>query len=148
MRRRRRADDDWPYNLRRLSLFRDCPDEELHDICNLFTWVRLRPGSVLIREDRPGMEFVVIADGSVGVTRGQLHCTKVLSVLGPGDFVGEMALLDGTLRSATVTAITTVSLFVATPGEFHVLLQRSPSVEQKVTRADLERGATNLLDVA
>jgi CRP-like cAMP-binding protein len=146
--RSRRRQASWPYTLSNLALFAECTPAELEAFVNLFTCVRLRPGTVLMREERRGREFMVIEDGFVIVTQGRDSDTRVLSVLGPGDFVGEMALLDRTLRTATVTTITPVTLYVSTPSEFLGVLAHSPSVEEKVTRADLERGAENLLAAA
>jgi CRP/FNR family cyclic AMP-dependent transcriptional regulator len=98
-----------------------------------------------MREHDYGSEFVIIKDGLVGVSRGRDVETRLLSVLGSGDFVGEIALLERAPRSATVTALTEVSAYVSTPYEFRGLLAQAPSLEEKIIEAELTRRAENLL---
>ena len=109
------------------------------------TGVIIKPGTTVMREQTYGSEFVIIEDGLGGVSRGQDFETRLLSVLGSGDFVGEISLLERTPRSATVTALTEVRAYVSTPSEFRGLLAHSSSFEEKVVEADLARCAANLL---
>jgi CRP/FNR family transcriptional regulator, cyclic AMP receptor protein len=86
---------------------------------------------VLCNEGDVGHEFFVIVDGKVEVTRnGQRVAAR-----GGGEFVGEIALLEETPRTATVTAKTPVRLFVLTRKDFRHLVNENPSVERKVLRA-------------
>ena len=110
--------------LRGVSLFRLCTDKELKDIASLADESKLSAGHVLIKEGAVGEEAFVIIDGTAEVTlRGEK-----LGKLGPGDAVGEMALLDVSPRSATVTALTDMKVFVLEPRSFGELLNRHPSV--------------------
>ena len=72
---------------------------------------------VLMREGDVGNEFFVIDAGTAEVTRGGEHVAD----LGPGDFVGEMALLEADRRNATVTATSDMSLIVMTRSGFRSL---------------------------
>jgi len=138
----------WPYTLRRLAFFADCSPDQLETVGRFLTAVTIQPGTTVMREQTYGTEFVIIEDGLVGVHQGRDFEARLLSVLGSGDFVGEIALLERTPRSATVTALTEVRAFVSTPSEFRGLLAWAPSLEEKVVEADLARCAANLLGAA
>ena len=102
------------------------------------------PGTVLVREGERAHEFFVIVEGKVEVTRGG----KRVAMRGGGEFVGEIALLEQTPRTATVTAKTPLRVFVLTGKDFRDLVKESPAVERKVLRAlarrvvELSRDAT------
>ena len=114
--------------LRRVGLFSACSRKELNEVASLATPVEATEGEVLAREGKPGSELFVIASGSARVTlRG-----KDLATLYPGDAFGEMALLDGGPRGATVTATTPMSLYVLGPREFSTLLEGVPSIGRKI----------------
>ena len=94
-----------------------------------------------MREGTTGHEFIVIAEGDAAVrVEGSV---APLAVIGPGGFVGEMALLNHEPRSATVTAITPLSIFVSSHREFNELLRAAPSISEKITSASQERRARN-----
>ncbi len=85
-------------------------------------------GSIVTRTGDPGDEFFVLVDGSVTVEisprkRGRLR---------PGDFFGEMSLLDGEPRSATVRAETDVRLLVIQRRNFQSLLREVPELSHRV----------------
>lgn len=114
--------------LRRVGLFSACSRKELKEVASLATPVEATEGEVLAREGKPGSELFIIAAGSARVTlRG-----KDLANLYPGDAFGEMALLDGGPRGATVTAETPMSLYVLGPREFSTLLESVPAVGRKI----------------
>jgi CRP-like cAMP-binding protein len=79
--------------------------------------------SKVAREGDPHREFMVIVEGKAEVTRhGQYIAT-----LGPGDFVGEMSLLDRTERVATVTAVEPSTLLLMTGANFDMILRDQPA---------------------
>lgn len=120
--------------LRSVKLFRLCKDKELGDIASLADEAKIAAGQVLTTEGTPGRECFIIASGRAAVTlRGES-----LGEVGPGDAVGEMALLDISPRSATVTAITDMEVFVLELRSFGELLERHPSVA-KLMLAELAR---------
>jgi CRP/FNR family cyclic AMP-dependent transcriptional regulator len=130
-----------PDTLGELDLFAACSPAELQRVESLTTAVTLPAGHVLIREGTIGHEFIIIAEGDalVEVERS----VAPLALIGPGGFVGEMALLDHEPRSATVTAITPVSILVSSDQEFVDLLRAAPSISEKITRTARERRARN-----
>jgi len=122
-----------------LDLFADCTRTQLHQIAALTTGLHIPKGHVLIRQGSLAGEFIVIHSGSATVTRavngGVVHVADV----GASDFLGEMALLNGTRRTATVTAATDLDVLVSSVGEFRSILELAPSVARKVRRASLAR---------
>jgi CRP/FNR family cyclic AMP-dependent transcriptional regulator len=115
--------------LRSVGLFADCSTRELQRIARICTRDQADKGTVLTKQGDAGRECFVIADGSAAV---EIDGRDVATV-GPGDCVGEMALLDGGPRTATVTARTPMTMYVLTAAEFRTLLDASPSILRKMT---------------
>jgi CRP-like cAMP-binding protein len=126
--------------LRDLELFADCTPAELEAIDSLATRLRVDQGQVLLHEGRRDRQFMVIVEGQVGVSRGQ---GAPIAVLRRGDFVGEIAMLTGEARSATVTALTPLELLVCNAWEFDALLRTAPSVKDKLVAAAVSRITAN-----
>ena len=126
--------------LRDLELFADCDSAELTCVDSLVTRLRLEQGRVLLREGARDRQFIVIVEGQIGVNR---HQGAPIAVLSPGGFVGEMALLTGEGRSATVTALTPVEILVCNAREFGTLVETAPSVKDKVVAAAASRSVAN-----
>ena len=97
-------------HLKSIPLFADIPDEELAKIATFAQEVTVEAGRELVREGDFSYEFMAIEDGEAEVTRHGEHVAN----LGPGDFFGEMGLLEKTLRNATVTAKTPMKLVTLT----------------------------------
>ena len=111
-------------------LFSGCDNKEIAQIASLTTEVDIPEGKVLAREGEPGREFYVILDGKADVQIGD----KQVATLGPGDFFGEMALLDQGPRVATVTASSNMEVAVLDPREFVSLIEEHPGVARKVLK--------------
>jgi CRP/FNR family cyclic AMP-dependent transcriptional regulator len=123
--------------LRRAPLFEGLSKKELTQLARASEDVEVEPGKVIVKEGETGQEFFVIVDGKLEVTRkGRRVATR-----GPGDFVGEIALLEDVPRTATVSAETPVRFFVLTRRDFRRLLNDNPGVERKVLRALAKRVA-------
>jgi CRP-like cAMP-binding protein len=123
--------------LKRAPLFEDLSKKELTTLASATDDLALEPGTVLCREGRIGTEFFVIVDGDAEVTQGG----KRIATLSGGDFVGEIALLTTTKRTATVTVTTPLRCFVLTQSAFRRVLADSPSVQVKVMKSLAERVA-------
>jgi CRP-like cAMP-binding protein len=118
-----------------IRLFSACSREELAKLAQLFDEVERPAGSVLVREGDPGSEFYVIVDGTATATVGD----KYVATLQPGDFFGEMSLLDRAPRAATVTADFDLELLVADARSFAALVDAAPSVGMRMMRMMSER---------
>lgn len=121
--------------IRKVPLFAECSKQELAEVAHLADEIDLPEGSKLTREGSAGHEFVVLVEGTADVVHGD----KVIAEIGPGDFVGEMALLTGEPRSATVVATSPVRALILAHHSFNALMADSPSVKEKVTRSAQER---------
>jgi CRP-like cAMP-binding protein len=121
--------------LKNVPLFAGCSKTELQRIASLADELDLGDGATLIREGERGREFIVIAEGTVKVTRNG----KELRELGAGEFIGEIALVADVPRTATVTATSPVRLLVVTDRAFRGLLEQMPSIAKKVLQSLGER---------
>ena len=117
--------------LKRAPLFEGLSRKELVLLARVTEDLEVPAGKVLCREGETGQEFFVIVEGKSEVTsKGKRVATR-----GDGDFVGEIALLEDTKRTATVTAKTPLRLFVLTRQDFRRLVNENRSVERKVMQA-------------
>ncbi len=121
--------------LKRAPLFARCSKKELAGIALLADEVDLREGKVLTREGERGREFFVLIDGTADVHRRG----KKVNTLKDGDFFGEIALVSGRPRTATVTTTSPVRVLVVTDRAFGGLMRTSPSIQLKVLKALAER---------
>jgi CRP/FNR family transcriptional regulator, cyclic AMP receptor protein len=119
--------------LKSLPLFKDVPDEELVQIAGFAQEVNVEEGRELVREGDFSYEFMAIEEGEAEVTREGGHVAD----LGPGDFFGEMGLLEKTLRNATVTAKTPMKLVTLTGWDMKRMERHIPEAIERV-RATLE----------
>jgi CRP-like cAMP-binding protein len=112
------SDADIQERLRSVPLFSGLTAKQLRRIAGAGKRVELPEGRVVAREDQMGEGFHVILEGSVSIS---VHGEDKGS-LGPGKFFGEMSLIDGKPRSATVTVMEPTTTFALTSWEFHPLL--------------------------
>lgn len=115
-----------PYvqQLRSLRPFVACTDADLSYIDRRLAGSTARAGDLLTSEGEAGREMVVIVEGSAVIYVG----TRLVARLGPGDVIGEVALLDHDSRTATAIAETDVVALVASASEFAEILAHVPAV--------------------
>jgi CRP/FNR family transcriptional regulator, cyclic AMP receptor protein len=114
--------------LQDVSLFSGCSKSELARIAALTTELAAGPGQVLTKQGDIGREFFVIVEGTATASRKG----KQLAKFGPGSFFGELALLDGGERTATVVADSQMRLLVLSQQEFANLYFLVPTVARKI----------------
>ncbi|MBI3648892.1 MAG: cyclic nucleotide-binding domain-containing protein [Actinobacteria bacterium] len=117
--------------LRNVPIFSDCTPKDLAAVARGLKEVRHRAGAQIAREGDPGVGLFVIVEGTATVSIGG----KTRAKLGTGDFFGEIALLDGGPRTATVTADGDVVLLGLTEWVFRGLLQEHPAIAVKTLQA-------------
>lgn len=109
-------------------VFARCNKKELEAVARIGTEIIVEPGYVLTREGRRGYEFFVISEGSASCT----IAGERVATMERGDFFGEVALLDGGYRSATVVAETPMKVIVIDSREFTGLLGDAPSAARQI----------------
>jgi CRP-like cAMP-binding protein len=119
----------------RVPLFEHCSKRELAEIASLADELALPAGRKLAAEGAAGHEFVVIVEGAAEVKRRG----RLVNRLGAGDFLGEIALVTGQKRTATVTTTEPSQLLVLTAPAFRSLLRNQPSLQLKVLDALAKR---------
>ena len=142
--------------LRRVPLFAQLGDDDLDRVAAM---VRERPyprNSVIVFEDDPGDAMFIVGMGQVKVVLvGEDGREVILAVLGPGDFFGELALIDDEPRSAHVIAMDDARLLVLRRDDFRQVLEAHPRIalgmlrtlSRRLRRADDQIGSLVLLDV-
>jgi len=110
--------------LKTVPLFSSLDKKHLKTLAVTAADQRYKPGEVLVAEGKKGVGFYLIAEGQVNVEKGG----KTIATLGPGQFFGEMALLDEQPRSATVKAVTQTRCLVLAPWEFWGSVANDPYV--------------------
>ena len=121
--------------LKRVPLFADCSRGELEQIAQIADEIDLAEGKDLTRLGESGREFFVLLEGEADVSQDG----EIINKLGAGDFFGEIALVEDTPRTATVTATTPVRVLVITDRSFKRLLEKQPEIQRKVLVALAER---------
>lgn len=115
-------------HLGKVRLFAAVPKKQLSLIGRASDEVRVAPGKVLVEQGKPGFEFYLIISGTATVSR---NGRKVAS-LGPGQYFGELAVLDRRPRNATIKADTEMELLVLGQREFSGLLDEVPGLAHKL----------------
>ena len=121
--------------LKRAPLFSECSKAELAALATTADELDLREGAVLTREGASGREFFVLIEGTVRVTRDG----RKIAELGAGDWLGEIALLTESPRTATATATTPVRILVVTDRAFRQVVEKMPSIALKVLASVADR---------
>ena len=121
--------------LRSIPLFASLSERELEKVARYADEIDIAPGKHLMDQGRLGYEFFVIEEGTAEVTRDG----EALRTLGPGDFFGEIALLETDRRTATVVAASPMLLIVMHARDFRRLTEDQPDVASKIRWAISER---------
>jgi len=121
--------------LEAVPLFWGLSKKQLRRISSLMTRVDRPAGQVLTSEGKSGNEFFIVLEGEVEVRQGD----RVIATRGPGDYLGEIALLDDRPRTATVVATTPVSVEVLSRREFMSLLAEAPELSEQIMATVAQR---------
>jgi putative ABC transport system ATP-binding protein len=116
--------------LRPIDLFKALTPQQLTDVAEHMKKRHFAAGETIIREGEPGEDFFLISDGEVEVIRSDHEVAR----LGPGDFFGEVALISGEPRNATVVAEGGVDAYALGKNDFQTALATSQSFRDQLYR--------------
>jgi CRP/FNR family transcriptional regulator, cyclic AMP receptor protein len=125
------AREQYLNHLAAVPLFSGCTKKELRDIAKATVELTLDEGKEFVTQGAVGREAFIIVEGTANVLRGG----QQIGTLGPGECVGELALLDHGPRTATVVAATPITVLVLGPREFSGLLDEVPTLNHKILAA-------------
>lgn len=114
--------------LSRVPIFSNCTPEEIAAIDEATQKQAFMPGQLIVSQGTPGQAFYMILSGRVEIVRDG----NSLGAFRPGDFFGEMSLLDSAPRSATIRAIEPTECLMLSSWDFKALLERHPSIAVKL----------------
>jgi CRP-like cAMP-binding protein len=114
--------------LAKIPLFERCSRRQLAKIASIAREVQYPASTPVVQQGKPGDDFFLVVEGEADVRAG----ARKLATLRPGSFFGEIALVTGSRRTATVTTGTPMRALVIASQEFHTLLQDSPDIQRKI----------------
>jgi voltage-gated potassium channel len=126
-----------PNDLRQYSLFADLDDDALADVAGKFQELTVYPNTHLAKDGDFGYRFFVVVEGTADVFVGGEKVTE----LTPGDFFGEIALVEGDRRTASVESTSPMRLLTMMIWDYKEMTEAYPSITEKVDKVRQERTA-------
>jgi CRP/FNR family transcriptional regulator, cyclic AMP receptor protein len=124
-----------PEALRKVPLFADLDNNELEQIASSMRERRFEPGDTVTQEGAGGVGFFVVEEGQADVTVGG----ESKGSIGPGDYFGEIALINESPRTATLTASTDMVCYGMTSWDFKPLVESNSAIAWKLLTAMAEK---------
>jgi CRP/FNR family transcriptional regulator len=122
-------------HLRNVPIFSKLPARELEYVARSVKERVYEPGAVIVKEGDPGLGFFLITEGRVDVS----HRDHRIRDMGPGEFFGEMALMEETPRTATVTARERTRCLQLVRWDFRALLKENPDLAVRMLEVVVQR---------
>jgi len=121
--------------LRQVPIFKALPARELEFISRSVKERTYEPGTVIVKQGDPGIGFFMIIDGRVEVS----HDSRKIREMGPGEFFGEMALMEERVRTATITAKEPTRCLQLVRWDFRALLKENPELAVRMLEVVVQR---------
>ena len=121
--------------LKKVPLFAGLDDRELQQIASSMRERRFKAGDVVTQEGSGGVGFFVVEEGEAEVNVGD----EARGSIGPGDYFGEIALINESPRTATLTARTDMLCYGMTPWDFRPLVESNSAIAWKLLTAMAEK---------
>ncbi len=131
----RRKIDDGAERLAKVELFEGFTPAELARVAELVEEIEAEQGAVLTEQGKPGTEAYIVIEGEAAFE----IASERKGTIGPGELVGEMALIDNRPRSGTVRALSPMKLLVLDAGQFRKLLDEMPKANRAIMSKLTER---------
>jgi CRP-like cAMP-binding protein len=122
------ADQELLQRLKSVPLFEGLSDKELNAVASASRPVEHKAGHEIVEEGGGSVGFHLILEGQATVSQG----TRTIRTLGPGDYFGEISVIDGKPRSATVTTDSPVRTLSLPAWKFQPLLDENPALTRKI----------------
>ena len=119
-----------------MPLFAGLTPDQLENVAGTVLDRKVKPGKTVIKAGNWGHEVILVLEGEVDVQRDG----QTVATLGPGSYVGEVAVLDDARRNATVVAKTPVLIGAIDTGLFRALMREIPVLAERVAASAAERG--------
>lgn len=129
--------DDTARALARVPLFAGCAPEDVRDIARITRLLRFEDGAVIVAQGEEGQGFYLVMAGEASVRQGGVEINR----MAVGDFFGEIALLEGTPRTASVVAVGDVVCLGILRADFRPLLVRQPRIALRIIEEEGRRYA-------
>jgi CRP-like cAMP-binding protein len=127
--------DDTARALSKVPLFAGCSDDDIRDIAEIAHLLSFEDGAVIVPEGEEGQGFYLIMSGEASVVQGGREINR----LAAGDFFGEIALLEGTPRTASVVAVGSSVCLGILRSDFRPLLVRQPRIALRIIEEEGRR---------
>ena len=115
--------------LKKVDLFSNLDDNYVKDIADYCVKRSFKEGEIILKQGEHGIALFIIATGKVKIIKELAHGEKIeVSVQGPGEFIGEMSVLDNAPRSASVIALENTDCLVLTAWDFKSRLKAHPEI--------------------
>ena len=114
--------------LSRVPIFANCTPDEVSAIAAVAQESGFQTGQIIVTQGTPGQAFYLVLSGRVEIVRDG----QSLGAFGPGDFFGEMSLIDHAPRSATIKALEPTTCLMLSSWDFKALLEKHPSIAVKL----------------
>jgi len=121
--------------LKKVPMFKSLPARDLEAVARSLKERVYEPGAVIVKQGDPGVGFFLIVDGRVEVSQDGHHTRD----MGPGEFFGELALLEERVRTATVTAKERTRCLQLVRWDFRALIKEHPEMAVKVLEVVVQR---------
>ncbi len=126
--------------LKQSVIFSKSKNDDLKKVCGVVKEKLFARGSIIFLENEPGHTFFIIKSGLIKIARaapdGRM---KTLNILGPGDYFGEMAVLDEPFRSATAEALLDSEVYVIYKRDFETLIEKNPHIAMDIIHTLIQR---------
>jgi NTE family protein len=133
-------DNQWVALISRVAPFSYLSEEEIVEIADSFTWFTALGGKTIIRQDDPSDELYIVVSGALGVyLRASGGQERFLGRIGPGEVVGEMGLISGEPRSATVRCLRDAELLAIAKREWDLFTENHPGALLAITQTLISR---------
>ena len=126
--------------LRRCAVFKDVPPATLTDMAQKMVAERFGPGTVIVNQGEEGDKFYLVRKGRVEVRREADGVSTQIATLSAGDYFGEVAIMSGEPRNASIITLSDAVLYSLKKADFLVALQGSPSLDDQLRDVFFQRG--------